>query len=334
MYKNQFINEIVCAMSNTLDSTQSTKLVNVLSYMLKDVELVATNNQLSIDLQNNNKILNCFFGCKRIDGMSEETERTYKFGIRKFLDYINWMPLTKVDTNIIRLYLLHLEQKGNTKTTIDNNRRVLNAFFQWLEDEDYIHKNPCRKIKRIKEKQVIKKYFNELDMEKLRDACKNIRELALIDLLVSSGVRVGEVPTIKISEIDWNEGSFIVTGKGNKQRICYMTVRAKKHIQDYLLARAKKGIVSDYLFCRMKAPYTRIGKAAIGKAVKIIGERCGIFDIHVHGIRAYFATNLSDKGVPTQVIQNLMGHESYSTTSRYYCQPNNKLARTAVLNCA
>lgn len=334
MTKEQFINEIVSAMSNALDNSQSTQLINTLSIMLKDVELIATNNQLSTDLQNNHKILNCFFACKKIDGMSFDTEKTYKFDIGKFLDYINWMPLTKVDTNVIRLFLLHLEQKGNAKTTVDNNRRVLNTFFQWMEDEDYIHKNPCRKIKRIKEKKMVKKYFTELDMEKLRDACKNIRELALIDLLVSSGVRVGEVPTIKISEIDWNDGSFIVTGKGNKQRICYMTVRAKKHLQDYLQIREKKGIISDYLFCRMKAPYTKVGKAAIGKVVKLIGERCGIQDIHIHGIRAYFATNLSDKGIPTQVIQALMGHESFSTTSRYYCRPNTKIAREAVLNCA
>lgn len=334
MLKEQFINEIVSSMSNTLDKIQSSQLINTLSYMLKDIELVATNNQLSTDLQNNHKILNCFFACKKIDGMSRETEKTYKFDIGNFLNYVNWMPLTKVDTNVIRLYLLHLEQKGNKKTTIDNNRRVLNTFFQWLEDEDYIQKNPCRKIKRIKEKQVIKRYFSELDMEKLRDACKNIRELALIDLLVSSGVRVGEVPTIKISEIDWIEGSFIVTGKGDKQRICYMTVRAKKHLQDYLAARKEKGIESDYLFCRMKAPYTKIGKAAIGKTVKTIGKRCGIDDIHIHGIRAYFATNLSDKGIATQIIQALMGHESFSTTSRYYCKPNIKMARDAVLNCA
>lgn len=334
MLKDQFINEIVCAMSNTLNQLQSSQLINILSYMLKDIELIATNNQLSVDLQNNHKILNCFFACKKIDGMSKETERTYKFDIGHFMDYVNWMPLTKIDTNVIRLYLLHLEQKGNSKTTIDNNRRVLNTFFQWLEDEDYIRKNPCRKIKRIREKQVIKKFFSELDMEKLRDACKNIRELALIDLLISSGVRVGEVPTIKISEIDWNEGSFIVTGKGDKQRMCYMTVRAKKHLQDYLKERSKKGIESDYLFCRMKAPYTKIGKAAIAKTVKTIGQRCGMEDIHIHGIRAYFATNLSDKGIPAQVIQALMGHESYSTTVRYYCKLNTSSARAAVLNCA
>ncbi|MEE1255649.1 MAG: tyrosine-type recombinase/integrase [Lachnospiraceae bacterium] len=334
MNKEQFINEVVTAMNDDLDTEKSKKLVNVLSYMLQNIEIKTIGNQLTTELENNHKILNCFFACKRIDGMSYDTEKTYKFDIGKFMDYVNWMPLTKVDTNVIRLFLLHLEQKGNKKTTIDNNRRVLNTFFQWMEDEDYIRKNPCRKIKRIKEKIIVKRYFTELDMERMRDACKNIRELALVDLLVSSGVRVGEIPTIKISEIDWNEGSFIVTGKGNKQRICYMTVRAKKHLQDYLIDREKKGIISDYLFCRMKAPYTKIGKAAIGKVVKLIGERCGIQDIHIHGIRSYFATNLSDKGVPTQVIQALMGHESFSTTSRYYCRPNTKIAREAVLNCA
>lgn len=335
MHKEQFINELVRAMSNVLEKSQITQLINTMSYMLNNVELVATDHQLTTEnMNNNNKILNSFFACKKIDGLSYESAKSYKFTLRKFLDYTNWMPLLKVDTNIIRLYLLHCEQNGNSKSTIDNNRRNLNTFFQWLEDEDYIQKNPCRKIKRIKEGNRIKRYFTELDMEKLRDSCRNERELALIDLLISSGLRVGEVPTIKMSEINWEEGSFVVTGKGDKQRRCYMTVRAKKHLQDYLADRERRGIKSDYLFCRTKAPYGKIGKAAIGKTVKQIGERCGIPDIHIHGIRAYFATNLSDKGTPTQIIQALMGHESYSTTERYYCKSNSNNARAAVLTCA
>lgn len=335
MYKEQFINEIVRAMDNVLEQTQMSQLIQVMSQLLKDVELIATEHQLTTENMNNNyKLLNAFFACKKIDGLSFESAKSYRFTLRKFMDYTNCMPLLKVDTNIIRLYLLHCEQSGNAKSTVDNNRRNLNTFFQWLEDEDYITKNPCRKIKRVKEGARVKRYFTELDMEKLRDSCKNSRELALIDLLISSGIRVGEVPTIKMNEINWEEGSFVVTGKGDKQRVCYMTVRAKKHLLDYLRAREENGITSEYLFCRSKAPYGQIGKTAIGKTVKQIGERCGIPDIHIHGIRAYFATNLSDKGVPTQTIQALMGHESYSTTSRYYCKPNSRNARMAVLSCA
>ena len=144
MQKEQFINEVKRAMDPVLDKNQMSQLINVLSELFRNVELTATNNALSTDLQNNQKIINCFLVCKRIDGLSPQSEASYKFTIRKFLDYVNWMPLTKVDTNIIRLYLLHCEQSGNKKTTCDNNRRNLNTFFQWMEDEDYIPKNPCR----------------------------------------------------------------------------------------------------------------------------------------------------------------------------------------------
>ena len=334
MNKEQFMNEIKRAMEPVINSSQMSVLISTLSKLVQHIDITSSEYALSMDLQNNHKLINCFLACKRIDGLAPKSERAYMFTIRKFLDYINWLPIPKIDTNTIRLYLLHCEQSGNSKSTCDNVRRNLNSFFQWLEDEDYIAKNPCRKIKRMKDEHKIKRYFTDLEIEMLRDSCKDIRELALIDLLISSGIRVGEVPTIKISEIDWSEGRFTVTGKGNKQRYCYMTVRAKKHLQDYLKDREKKGIHSDYLFCRMKSPYTKIGSAAIGKLVKQIGERSGVADIHVHGIRSYFATNLSDKGVAAQVIQALMGHESYSTTVRYYCRPNTKEAREAVLSCA
>lgn len=333
MQKEQIFNEIKRSMEPVLNTSQMSQLIQVLSTVFKDIDFVSTNNALSTELLNNHKIINCFFACKRIDGISKQSEIAYKFTIRKFLDYVNWMPLEKVDTNIIRLYLLHCEQIGNAKTTCDNNRRNLNAFFQWLEDEDYIAKNPCRKIKRIKEPDHIKRHFTDMEMEMLRDSCKNKRELALIDLLISTGIRVGEVPTIKVNEINWKDNSIIVTGKGDKQRYCYLTVKAQKHIRDYLQEREEKGIESDYLFCRSKYPYTKIGKASIGKTVKQIGERCGLDDIHIHGIRAFFATNLSDQGVASQTIQALMGHESFSTTVRYYCRPNQQNAKNAVLLC-
>lgn len=335
MIKEQLITQIIQTMSNTLDKLQLSQLTEVLSTTFRDVEMEPTNNALTVDLTTNEKLVQTYFVCQKINGMADSTIKAYRFTLVKFMEFANYISWDKVDTNLIRLFLLKCEKQGNKKTTVDNARRNLNTFFQWLENEDYISKNPCRKICRIKEPSRIKRYFSEFEMEALRDSCKNKKELALIDLLISSGLRVGEVPTIKISDIDWNEGQFQVIGKGNKERYGYMNVRAKKHLLEYLKERESRGIVSDYLFCSSRSPYDRpIGKQAINKIIKKIGARCNMNDIHVHGIRSYFATNLSKHGVSAEIIQLLMGHESYSTTVRYYCKPNLSEAKAAVLSAA
>lgn len=335
MIKEQLITRIIQTMSNTLDKLQLSQLTEVLATTFRDVEMEPTNNALTVDLATNEKLVQTYFVCQKINGMADSTIKAYRFTLMKFMEFANYISWDKVDTNLIRLFLLKCEKQGNKKTTVDNARRNLNTFFQWLENEDYISKNPCRKICRIKEPIRLKRYFSEYEMEALRDSCKNKKELALIDLLISSGLRVGEVPTIKISEIDWNEGQFKVIGKGNKERYGYLTVRAKKHLQEYLKERESRGVLSDYLFCSSRSPYDRpMGKQAINKAIKKIGSRCNMSDIHVHGIRAYFATNLSIHGIPAETIQLLMGHESYSTTVRYYCKPNQLVAKAAVLSAA
>lgn len=333
--KEKIINEILKAMGNCLSGQQLLQLTETLTYVFENLEIKVTNNTLTTDIQTSEKLVQMYLVCQKINGIADSTLVAYRFTLKKFMEFVNFKAWDKIDTNNIRLYLYQCEKRGNSKTTVDNIRRNLSTFCQWLEDEGYIEKNPCKKISRIKEPSRIKRFFSEYEIEMLRDSCRTKKEMALVDLLISSGLRIGEIPTIKISEIDWNEGKFHVIGKGNKERVGYLTVRAKKHLQEYILERESSGIVSDYLFCRSKAPYDApMGKQAINKVLKQIGNRCNLPEIHVHGIRAYFATNLSKHGVAADIIQLLMGHESYSTTLRYYCEPNIDVARKAVLSCA
>ena len=333
--KEKVINEILKAMSHHLSGLQLSQLTETLTHVFENLEIEVTNNTLVTDIQTSEKLVQMYLVCQKINGIADSTITAYKFTIKKFMEFVDFKAWDKIDTNTVRLYLYQCEKRGNSKTTIDNIRRNLSAFCQWLEDEGYIQKNPCKKISRIKEPSRLKRFFSEYEVEMLRDSCKTKKEMALVDLLISSGLRIGEIPTIKVSEIDWNEGKFHVIGKGNKERVGYLTVRAKKHLREYILERETHGITSDYLFCRSKAPYdVPIGKQAINKTLKQIGDRCNLPDIHVHGLRAYFATNLSKHGVSADIIQLLMGHESYSTTVRYYCAPNMDLARKAVLSCA
>lgn len=330
--KEKIIKEIIRSMAHSLDAKQMSELINTLTIVLEGTEIVATNNALTTDLQNNHKMVNSFLACKRIDGLSKTSEKAYLYTIKNFMDFTNNQPFNKVETNSIRFYLLRLKQRGCSEATCDNNRRNLNAFFQWLENENYILKNPCKRIARIKEPFRIKRFFSELEMEKLRDACVTKREIALIDLLLSTGLRIGEITPIKVTDLHIDENCLYVIGKGNKQRRCYLNVRAKKHLQEYLAEREQWGIKSQYLICRQRGEYDKpLCKEEIGRILKSIGRRCDVEDIHCHGIRAFFATNLSDRGVKPIVIQELIGHESYSTTARFYCNKNPDSAKAAVL---
>ncbi|MCD7726640.1 MAG: tyrosine-type recombinase/integrase, partial [Clostridiales bacterium] len=333
MMKDRLINEILTTMSISLNKEQISQLAVTLSETFKNIDIVeneTNKNDVLVLSQENYVLLKRFFVNKKLDGLSQSSINAYNFCIKKFLNFIDYRNLCKVDTNLIRLFLYNCKNTCS-KTTVDNYRRYLNSFYQWLDNEGYVDKNPCKKIARIKEPERHKRYFSELEIEKLRDSCKTKKEMALIDLLISSGVRIGEIPTIKISKINWENGCFSVIGKGDKERYCYMNVRAKKHIQEYLEERMDNGIISDYLFCHSRKPYDLpLSKSSINKTIKNIGKRCGVEDIHVHGIRTYFATNLSDKGVRPETIQLLMGHGSYSTTVRYYCKPNNNNAQYVV----
>ena len=167
MIKERLLTQIIQAMSNSLDKLQLSQLTEVLSTTFRDVEMEPINNALTVDLATNEKIMQTYFVCQKINGMADSTIRAYRFTLVKFMEFANYTSWDKIDTNLIRLYLLKCEKSGNSKTTVDNARRNLNTFFQWLENEDYIAKNPCRKICRIKEPSRIKRYFSEIEMEEL-----------------------------------------------------------------------------------------------------------------------------------------------------------------------
>ena len=222
--------------------------------------------------------------------------------------------LINITTDDVRRFLLNYE-KTVCKTTANNCRRNLNIFFQFMEDEEYIIKNPVKKIPKIKEGKKYKRFYTDLEIESMRDACIDRRELALIDLLISSGLRVSEVSNIMLTEIDWESRTIIIHGKGDKDRIVPFTVRCKKHLQEYLLERGK---ISEYLFCAYKKPYNKLSTGTINKIVKTVGTRIGLPDITVHCFRRWLASDLNKKSVDPTIIQEILGHASFETTQKHY----------------
>ena len=323
--KEHIFNSILSTMDKSLNKNQITMLSNALSCTFENIGFHQDKNMLSTYVVDNDTLIHGFMLVKKMAGIKESSLKAYAFTIYKFLEYCK-MDLKKVGTNNIRCFLLMCE-KTMSLCSVDNIRRNLNTFFQYLEDEDYIPKNPCRKIPRIKEGKKVKKFYTDLEIETMRDSCKDIRELALIDLLISTGIRISEVSKIMISDIDWEERTILIHGKGQKERIVPITIRCKKHLKDYIESKEND---SDYVFSSLRKPYGKLSREAISKIIKDIGNRAGLQNITVHCFRRWFASDLNKKGVDPVIIQEILGHESFSTTQRSYLSKSTKKAKHAI----
>ena len=299
-----------------LSQYQMNTILNVLTSSFQDIDCVSAKNLLSVDRSPNEVIIKNFVGCKTLAGIAQSSIEQYVLSIRKFIEYTN-KDLISVTTNDIRKYLLFY-QKSVSKTTADNRRRSLSVFFQFMEDENYIPKNPCRRIPKIKEGTVYKRFYTDMEIESMRDSCKTRKETALIDLLCCTGMRVSEVANLKVSDVNWENRTILVHGKGDKDRVVPFTVRCKKHLQEYLQER---GIyLSNYLFCsdRKTKNNRKLSKGSIQLIIKKVGSRVGLNEITVHCFRRWLASDLDRKGADAAVIQSIMGHSSFSTTQRHY----------------
>lgn len=296
-----------------LSSNQSKELSEILFRTFADIDFETKAYSLSLDVEHNDVIIKNFIGCKKLAGLRDSSIKAYITTLNQFLNFSN-MSLAKVTTDDIRRFLLNYEMHVSN-TTADNARRNLNAFFQFMEDEDYIEKNPVKKIKHIKCEQKVKRYYTDEEMETMRDCCEDKREIALVDMLLSTGMRVSEAANIKIRDINWNGKTILVNGKGNKQRLVPMSTRCRKHLKEYLEER--KGD-SDLLFTANKSPYNSLFKSGVQRIVGRIGDRANLPDITVHCFRRYFASDLCRKGVDIKIIQDILGHKSCNTTTSYY----------------
>ena len=255
-----------------------------------------------------------FLSAKEIEGCSQRTIEYYENTLRKFEADIS-TPLHSTGTDELREYLARYEfERGSSKVTIDNIRRIIASFFSWLEDEDYIVKSPARRIKHVKTPKRIKSTFTDEDLEMLREGCANARDLAIIDMLTSTGMRIGELVGLNINDINLEERECLVTGKGNKQRLTYFDARTKVHLDDYLRTRTDD---HNALFIPLNGKARRMTIGAIELRLRQIGKKSNIQRVHPHKFRRTLATNAIDKGMPIEQVQKLLGHEKIDTTMHY-----------------
>lgn len=259
-------------------------------------------------------LIAAFIEAKQVEGCSLKTLDYYRNTLEKLQESLQ-MPFTQVETADLRSYLTQYErERGSSKVTIDNIRRIMSSFFSWLEEEDYIVKSPVRRIHRVKVALVIKETFSDEDLETIRESCMNRRDLALVDLLASTGMRVGELVKLNRKDIDLNERECIVLGKGNKQRMVYFDARAKLHLEDYLRHRTD---CNPALFVTLSKPHDRLTIGAIELRLRKIGERLDMHRVHPHKFRRTLATYAIGKGMPIEQVQKLLGHAKIDTTMHY-----------------
>lgn len=299
-------------MSSVLGNEQIVRLGNVLDIVLHDYRVERRTEEVIVYDNSNASKLKRFIATKRLEGLSEASLEQYYRTIDNMFNVIS-KPLERIETDDIRYYLsMYQEQRKVSKVTLNNMRRYFSTFFQWCTDEDIIGKNPMRRIKAIKQPKIIKEPFSDIEMEKIRQASSTVRDRALIEFLYSTGCRVSEVVHVSLNDIDFVHNSLIVYGKGNKQREVYISDKAMYWLRKYLDHRKDDTI---YLFAGRGAKV--LGKSGIESILRRIGDAAGVDRVHPHRFRRTIATNLINKGMPVQEVQQMLGHSKLDTTMIY-----------------
>lgn len=299
--------KIINEMAEYLNVSQMKKLQEVLLKTFSEKEATQ-------EVVDNAEYLRLFLDAKKIEGCSDRTIHYYKTTVEKLLMYIE-TPVRKMTTEEIRRYLVEYQKMNNcSKVTVDNVRRNISSFFAWLEEEDYILKSPMKRIHKIKTKQQVKETISDEAIEQLRDHCECSRDLAIIDLLYSTGIRVGELVNLNISDVNFEARECVVFGKGDKERKVYFDAKAKIHLQLYLNSRNDD---NPALFVTLDAPYDRLKISGVEIRMRNLGRSLNLTKIHPHKFRRTMATRAIDKGMPIEQVQKILGHSQIDTTMQY-----------------
>lgn len=298
---------IINEMADYLNISQMKKLQEVLLQTFSE-------NPIQKEEISNDEYLRLFLDAKRIEGCSERTIQYYSVTVERMLQSIE-NPVRKISTEEIRKYLVDYQKVNDcSKVTVDNIRRNISSFFSWLEEEDYILKSPMRRIHKIKTKQPVKEIISDEAIELLRDHCQCSRDLAMIDLLYSTGIRVGELVNLNISDVDFEARECVVFGKGDKERKVYFDAKAKLHLLNYL---NKRNDDNPALFVTLDAPHDRLKISGVEIRIRTLGRKLNMGKIHPHKFRRTMATRAIDKGMPIEQVQKILGHSQIDTTMQY-----------------
>ena len=329
--KETIIQAVLDGMRAVLTENQLELLTDVTRKALSECEITPKATEEEQRNKENAELLGAFISSKKVEGCSDKTIHYYKSSIEKLIATVK-KNVCDIATNDIRCYLAEQqEQRGLSKVTIDNLRRIYSSFFSWLEDEDYITKSPVRRIHKVRTDALVKEVLTDENIEVLRDSCQELRDIAMIDLLLSTGMRVGELVKINRDDIDFQERQCVVFGKGNKEREVYFNARTKIHLKKYLEQRTD---TNPALFVSLHEPHTRLTISGVEVRLRQLGKRVNLNKVHPHKFRRTLATMAIDKGMPIEQVQKMLGHVKIDTTLHYAMvnQTNVKIAHRKFLN--
>ena len=305
------MNEIEQAMIPALNNEQLSQLRKVMEFTFRNI---CVTEKEQTEQQVDDRIVEKFLAAKRVEGCSDKSIHYYHSTLNNALRKVG-KDVKHITTDDLRAYLDEYQQtSGASRVTVDNIRRILSSFFSWLEDESYIIKSPVRRIHKVKTGKTVKETYTDEALERMRDYCDTARDLAIIDILASTGMRVGELVKLNRSDIDFQNRECVVTGKGNKQRKVYFDARTKIHLQNYLDERTDD---NEALFVTLLAPYNRLQISGVEIRLRQLGRELNIHKVHPHKFRRTLATMAIDKGMPIEQVQHLLGHQSLDTTLQY-----------------
>lgn len=304
----RIITEIEQKMQSTLDNKQMSELHQVL------ITVLSTFGDDTTEEETERVLLETFLAAKKVEGCSDKSLRYYYSTINKMLTTVG-KTAKHITTDDLRQYLDSYQKSSKaSKVTIDNIRRILSSFFSWLEEENHILKSPVRRIHKVKTGKTVKETYTDEALEIMRDSCETDRDLAMIDLLASTGMRVGEMVKLNRADIDFQERECIVFGKGDKERRVYFDARTKIHLMRYLGSRTDS---NPALFVSLQSPNNRLQISGVEIRLRVLGRKLGISKVHPHKFRRTLATMAIDKGMPIEQVQRLLGHQSIDTTLQY-----------------
>jgi len=311
-YRMSFVRDVETALTNHFRAEQVTLISNIVIKALSGYEITERCTDLVPLDDTNERLIKRYRACLMVDGKARSTIECYTYTLTKLSDAIG-IPFPEMNIYHVRNYLACEQERGLTASTLENQRANISAFFQWMTDEEIISKNPLSPLKPIKIPDEIEDPFSDIEIDALRSACRKPKERALVEFLLSSGVRVEEASNMNLDNIDFHEMTVhVVHGKGGKDRITYITSVAAKHMREYMKTRQECGCA---LFLNQE--HKRLKPGGIRRMLKTIGERAGVSNVHPHRFRRTLATNLADRGMDIQDIQQILGHSNISTTMRY-----------------
>ena len=311
--KEKIITAVLQQMQTMLNNAQMSRLQDILEYELFSYK-IEKNDSMEEDIWTNERLLNTFLSAKRVEGCSEKSLSYYQKTIETMLNSIG-KEIKYIVTDDLRSYLTEYQsEKQSSRVTIDNIRRSLSTFFSWLEEEDYIIKSPMKRIHKVKTAVIVKDTIPDEKIEIFRDNCNNLRDRAMIDFLLSTGIRVGELVRLNIDDIDFSERECVVYGKGDKERKAYFDAKTKIHLLNYIESRTDNNIA---LFVSLNKPHSRLTESGVELRLREMGKKLGVEKVHPHKFRRTMATRAIEKGMPIEQVQKILGHEQIDTTLRY-----------------